>query len=356
MVMTLRTAFGDQRRRDVFDALDALERQHGIEFRRMVQSPANADRDRERLARRIAADPILQRWIQHLSREGRRHKYGSPPLTEPWMALGEQRMFTLAIASNAYPVRIVDGVEEEPDTVKRIRAAVILLISQTYLWSKSVFDTVRACPMPQHVIARDFLSYPFTYHTTEVSHDVVETDRSGLVTASMTNPVIDWMGVADVPNRQACTVTMGVTDFSTPANGLLLVQNAIRYGNTFPDDFPESARPPTGMILSLFAFLNSPYASVEQRKLPRQWRRHGGVADTDTEREIAVVTLRQSAQEAIDTYNAEPRAWKHRWWVRGHFRKQWHPQKQAHEVIWIAPFVKGPSDAPMLQKVYAVRR
>jgi hypothetical protein len=352
---TLKTAFGDRRRRDVFDALDALERQHGVDLRRLAQTPEAADRDRARLASRVAADPIFRRWVQHLSHDARRHKYGSPPLTEPWMALGEQRMFTLALAADLYPVRILDGYSDEPDTVKRMREAAVLFMSQTYLWSKAVFDTVRACPMPRHVIARDILPYPFTYHTTEVAHDVIETTHFG-ATTGMTNPVIDWMGVTDLPNQHGCKITMGVTDFASPASGMLLAQSGLHYNQTFPDDFPEAAQAPVAMLLSMFAFLNSPFASVEQRKLPRQWRRHGEVAPADIDTEIAVVTLRQAARDAVETYNAESRAWKHRWWVRGHFRKQWRPSKQAHEVIWIAPFLKGPSEAPMLQKVYAVRR
>lgn len=351
---TLKSAFGDRRRRDAFDVLDALERQHGLDLRR-VQTPDRADRERAQLAARLVADPILQRWIAHLTDQQRRQREGSPPLTEPWMALGEQRAFTLTLAAEEPRVRIVDGHPEEPETVKRMRAASILLVSQTYLWSRAVFDAVRACPLPQHVIARDILPYPFTYHTTEVSHDVIETTELRLTTG-MTTPVIDWLGVADVPNQNGCAITLGVTDFTVPANGILLAQSGLRYNQTFPDDFPEPNRAPTALVLSLFAFLNSPFASVEPRKLPRQWRRHGAVAAADVDAEIAVVTLRQAARDAIDQYNAEPRAWKHRWWVRGHFRRQWQPSKQAHEVIWIAPFIKGPADAPMLNKVYAVSR
>jgi hypothetical protein len=80
------------------------------------------------------------------------------------------------------------------------------------------------------------------------------------------------------------------------------------------------------------------------------------LAPGDDERTVAVVQLRQPAREAVEAYNAESPAWKHRWWVSGHFRRQWKSSTQSHEVIWIAPFIKGPAGAPMLDKVYAVRR
>lgn len=51
------------------------------------------------------------------------------------------------------------------------------------------------------------------------------------------------------------------------------------------------------------------------------------------------------------------REWKHRWMVRGHWRRQWYRSIQAHRPVWINPFVKGPDDAPLLggEKVYSVK-
>jgi hypothetical protein len=133
-------------------------------------------------------------------------------------------------------------------------------------------------------------------------------------------------------------------------------QGNLRYGKTYPDDIAEFGRESTRLVLSMLAFLKSPYAGVEHQRIPRAMRRHGGVAPADVDATIAVVVLRREAREAIEAYNAEPHAWKHRWWVSGHFRRQWQPSKQTHEVIWIAPFLKGPSGAPMLDKVFAVQR
>lgn len=52
------------------------------------------------------------------------------------------------------------------------------------------------------------------------------------------------------------------------------------------------------------------------------------------------------------------REYHHQWIVRGHWRQQWHPKRQVHRPVWIAPHIKGPEDAPMLggEKVYAWKR
>ncbi len=33
---------------------------------------------------------------------------------------------------------------------------------------------------------------------------------------------------------------------------------------------------------------------------------------------------------------------------------QWYPSDGAHHVIWVAPYVKGPADAPIKTPVYKV--
>lgn len=38
----------------------------------------------------------------------------------------------------------------------------------------------------------------------------------------------------------------------------------------------------------------------------------------------------------------------HRWTVRGHSRRQWHPSTKTHEVVWIEPHTAGPRDAPLI--------
>lgn len=41
-------------------------------------------------------------------------------------------------------------------------------------------------------------------------------------------------------------------------------------------------------------------------------------------------------------------AWSHQWLVRGHWRQQYYRSDGTHRPLWIAPYVKGPSDKPLL--------
>lgn len=70
---------------------------------------------------------------------------------------------------------------------------------------------------------------------------------------------------------------------------------------------------------------------------------------------IVIVTLRRTAHKSNGEANVE---WSHRWMVRGHWRRQWHPRLQAHRPIWINEHVKGPDDKPLVvqDKVIAWRR
>jgi hypothetical protein len=50
--------------------------------------------------------------------------------------------------------------------------------------------------------------------------------------------------------------------------------------------------------------------------------------------------------------------WTHRWVVRGHWRNQWYPTLHDHRQVFIAPYVKGPADRPLIvkDKLYVVDR
>lgn len=42
------------------------------------------------------------------------------------------------------------------------------------------------------------------------------------------------------------------------------------------------------------------------------------------------------------------RAYRHRWFVRGHWRNQFYPSRQANRPIWIDTHIKGPDGAPII--------
>jgi hypothetical protein len=72
---------------------------------------------------------------------------------------------------------------------------------------------------------------------------------------------------------------------------------------------------------------------------------------------VVVIRLRRSAGSRQPGETMVE--WAHRWVVRGHWRKQpCGPNYSEIKVIYIAPFIKGPEDRPLIisEKVYDLRR
>ncbi|MFJ8784997.1 hypothetical protein [Streptomyces sp. NPDC102476] len=73
---------------------------------------------------------------------------------------------------------------------------------------------------------------------------------------------------------------------------------------------------------------------------------------------VRVIELRQPSKSASGTADGSGREYHHRWITRGHWRNHWHPKRQIHRPVWIAPHIKGPEGAPLIggEKVYALKR
>jgi hypothetical protein len=64
-----------------------------------------------------------------------------------------------------------------------------------------------------------------------------------------------------------------------------------------------------------------------------------------------VLRLRRAAHHRPDdSTDPQSRDWTHRWVVSGHWRNQWLPTENRHRPTWIAPYVKGPDDKPLVLK------
>ena len=99
-------------------------------------------------------------------------------------------------------------------------------------------------------------------------------------------------------------------------------------------------------VISLFAFMNQPFATVESRRLPRANRRslHRETALDDPH--IKVITLRRT-QHTNGQSEGGSREWACRWLVKGHWRSQYYPGAKTNKPLWIMPYVKGPQDKPL---------
>jgi hypothetical protein len=71
---------------------------------------------------------------------------------------------------------------------------------------------------------------------------------------------------------------------------------------------------------------------------------------------VRVIELRRP--KASSEHGDGDREYHHQWIVRGHWRQQWHPKREVHRPVWIAPHIKGPEGAPLIggEKVYAWKR
>lgn len=120
--------------------------------------------------------------------------------------------------------------------------------------------------------------------------------------------------------------------------------------------FPKEGSPPENFILAMLTFMQSPLlAEVQKRHLNRADRRR--VQPEYQSSEVNYVTLRRRHYrgEPVEG-DGEGHEYNVRWIVSGHLRAQWYPSLQAHKLIWIAPYVKGPDSAPLKKTVYKVVR
>lgn len=85
---------------------------------------------------------------------------------------------------------------------------------------------------------------------------------------------------------------------------------------------------------------------LPERAARRQWDRlqHRPLP------EILVIELRKTTSESRSTEEPGFVDWRHRWIVDGHWRNQYRPSTGDHVPTWIAPYVKGPEDKPLLTK------
>jgi hypothetical protein len=101
-------------------------------------------------------------------------------------------------------------------------------------------------------------------------------------------------------------------------------------------------------VRATWALMAQSLARIETRAADRGTRRReirAGRAPTP----IVVVMLRR-----YDAHYGEGDErdvhWSHRWIVSGHWRNQYLPTVRAHRLQWIAPYVKGPEDRPLIVK------
>lgn len=233
-----------------------------------------------------------------------------------------------------------------------LAAAFQVMSAPVYLWFQEIEDLADATPLPKHVVSRSVMPAPVMFWSRDVARSAGAVENPGSGAEN------NWMML-----RQTPIGIEAFADVSYSANDIRIGGGVmVEFGKTFPDDFSGNQLDWAQRILSRLAFLNSPYIATEQGRLPRAWRREASrnkmtapIADPL----IHTVLLRREVRESVDRQredDGQSAERKSHWWVSGHHRAQWYPSKEAHEVIWIAPYLKGDLSKPMAKRVFAVVR
>jgi len=286
-----------------------------------------------------------------------RHMRGSENpsgrITQAWQAEGERLVYMLLSGSTAPPAEAplaLNFGESKVDQARvRTMAYFALSMAVTYLWRPQILDMAEALPVPRHTIPENVLPYQFMYWTWEGPRPVIYEDpQSGYHLEFDGDGMLIWYGGYGVINT--CM-------FGVDSAGLHIVPSpVIHIGSTWPDDYTEGQQSFVGPVLSKLAFLNSPYISTDRERLDRPTRHSLARASVrDVDPNIHVVKLRESSTPS-GVGNSTEGKFHHQWWVRGHIRAQWYPSRKGHKLIWIQEHLKGPNDAPIIKKVYDVKR
>lgn len=271
-------------------------------------------------------------------------------ITEAWRAFGEQKFQALCIAEQSLPFEMYKTELSYDEEIKwRFLYSNMLLLCQTFAWKSEIIKLMKEYPVSPCVVSQEILPFPFTYHTFENALSVSRND--GIVDEGSW---VDWLMFLHIPMK-GFKIVHNIS-MNREISKMSIYESGVNYGMKYPEDvLDENDKKAVGMYLAMFAFLKSPYVSVDRQKIPRYMRRHSDDKVLET-KEITVISLRKETRDSIASYEAESKTWKHKWWVRGHFRSQWYASTKSHEIIWIPPHLKGPEDLPLLEKLYSVNR
>lgn len=136
------------------------------------------------------------------------------------------------------------------------------------------------------------------------------------------------------------------------------------FGQSYSGNEQATDGLPSGMaewwklLQTTFRLMQQRIAARHVERPHRAHRREAKRLGLDYEPEIVVVRLRREAGPRNEPTGEEAN-YSHRFIVSGHWRNQWYATEKLHRQIWIAPFVKGPEDKPLIvrpRRVYQWER
>lgn len=261
------------------------------------------------------------------------------------LAAGEQMVVSLGLRMLPATYNTTKGyvpIEDEPKgwLAESVRSAAC------YWIPKDLDRMVRGMPLPRHRVGKRELPHRLMWICPEMAHgpDNLTVDSLLLRVGESADGRAGLQGWMIGEDSEA-------TDPGWAIHPLFVPWGASYPSATLTEDSFGA------LVLKLLAFLDSPYTDTPRQRASRTERRALEKAGYE-EPTVHIVRLRtpiRSARESGESGQSD-REYRHRWWVRGHFRAQWYPSHQAHQVMWIAPHVKGPDGAEFKASTYAVVR
>lgn len=304
---------------------------------------------REKALRNLVQNPILRQYQQHIDNPARATN------NEPWHALGERYYAAVILfaASMNEEVQVIGLGPKAPRESMLVSLALIVMQSTPYLWSDAMEKLADAAPLPKHIVSRDVMPHPVMFWSRETAYRIPA--ANGLFPEGENN----WMALFNAGHQMVIVGDFAGVEYEPirEVKDLKILIQSLPFGQRWPDDYGNTGGS-VDRVLKRCAFLASPYIESKGQGLARHHRRQMERAGLEPpEERIHVVKLRRSLSEPTGaTRDHGEIEWQHQWWVSGHYRAQWYPSKGEHKVIWLAPYLKGPTDKPVLEKIYAVLR
>jgi len=110
---------------------------------------------------------------------------------------------------------------------------------------------------------------------------------------------------------------------------------------------------PHDLFVAAVLVMNQRVAGISGQHADRSVMRRAQRAGMNIPNSINIITLRRLIDRGRIFPNEEDTSdpnWSHRWWVRGHWRRQYYPSRDTHEWIYVEPHLKGPEHLPVIAK------
>lgn len=327
---------------DAFDKGIEYVRKHGVTGKDPIDGIV---KHRVKLLEFLQSNPLFTQYAQHINHPVRQLN------TAPWQAMGERNYaaWLCAMAATHEGIKVY-GVRDDVDRESTLVASAFMILNATpYLWSDPMEKLADAAPLPKHVVSRNVMPNPAMFWSRESAYRGKD-QLNGVMCEN------NWIAVIYSGNYM---IMIGDW-FDIEKQELTLCHHMIPFGKTWPMDYNNDNE--IAVVLKRCAFLASPYVDSNPLRLAHHHRRQmerAHIPPAQRDEPIHVVKLRHKAvnkPQPPQPGEPNPVDWKHQWWVQAHYRAQWYPSEEAHKVIWIAPFLKGPAGLPVLEKVYAVVR